>query len=67
MNVIIDNVDFALLKQQKASLLSINENVVSHDQYVAIGGIVNLIDAIQDYAVERLGLDENVVFDLHKD
>lgn len=65
VNNIFSKMDWKLLKWQKAQLLSIssNENTnITDDQYVAIEGILCLIDAVQDAAVDELGYSENEVF-----
>jgi hypothetical protein len=62
------NIDWRLLKKQKEKLLQIiNEpkregELLSPDQCKAVQGIINLIDAIQDDAVDIGGLPEKVVF-----
>lgn len=52
----IQNMGWALLKGQKRLLV----NLV--DEYPLLEGVVNLIDAIQDYAVDDLGLPGEYVF-----
>jgi hypothetical protein len=58
----IQGIDWDLLRQQKASLLKViadcdNVPVLEH-----LEGILNLIDAMQDYACDTLGLGETIVF-----
>lgn len=60
--VIINNIDFPLLRDQKRALYSIREEVLSDEQSDALAGIINLIDAIQDYAVDELGINKDEVF-----
>lgn len=63
----IKKIDWELLKKQKQSLIAIiewNKLPLLKDD---LEGILSLIDATQDYAVDELGLDENVVFDLDKE
>lgn len=62
--VIIDNIDLSLLKEQKTALYSIRQEVLSPEQFEAVEGILCLIDAIQDYAVDVLGVDKHEVFNL---
>ena len=60
----IQNIDWELLKKQKQSLITIiewNKLPLLKDD---LDGILSLIDATQDYAVDELGLDKDVVFDL---
>lgn len=60
----INDIDWDLLKQQKLSLLyivnnnTLINNVISED----VNGIVHLIDSIQDYAVDVVGIDDDIVF-----
>lgn len=60
----INDIDWDLLKQQKLSLLyivnnnALINNVISED----VNGIVHLIDSIQDYAVDVVGIDDDIVF-----
>lgn len=57
------NIDWELLRRQKISLDSVS---VFHSDseiiYNNLQGILELIDALQDYAVDVLGVDENKVF-----
>lgn len=57
-------IDFSQLREQKVALLGINAKVLSKDQYEALEGIVNLVDSIQDYAVDKLGYKAQEVFRL---
>jgi hypothetical protein len=68
-NIEISNIDLEMLREQKAKLLTLqhrvesdNSPVVRPAEYEALEGIVNLIDHIQDSAVEQHGLDEAEVF-----
>jgi len=56
-------IDFTVLKEQKAELLKIMSETKSQKQFENLEGIVNLIDGIQDHAVEELGIDENLIYD----
>lgn len=61
----IKNIDFDLLKKQKAYLLNLSTQTnVETDEYSYISGLLNLLDSIQDYAVDELGFDEDKVFQL---
>lgn len=55
----IQNIDWNLLKKQKAQLL---ENAEQHN--LDVSGIINLIDSLQDYVVDICGVEENEVFNL---
>lgn len=50
----IKNIDWELLREQKEWLLNNGSDEAM--------GIAHLIDAIQDYAADELGIDENIVF-----
>ena len=57
------NIDWELLRRQKISLDSVS--VFHSDSEIIFNnlqGILELIDALQDYAVDVLGVDENKVF-----
>jgi hypothetical protein len=62
---LIKGIDFPLLKEQKKALLEVIENTDDVPKLEKLEGIVNLINEVQDYAVDVLGFDENQVFDLH--
>jgi hypothetical protein len=62
----LQKTDWTLLKEQKKHLLDvINIDEVNPEQKEALEGLLNYIDSIQDYMVDEIGLDENLVFDLH--
>lgn len=67
VTVEIDKIDLALLKDQKHQLLCIKTSQLTTEQDDAVQGMINLIDAIQDYAVDVLGMDKYQVFNLTKD
>lgn len=50
----ISRINWRLLAEQKEWLLNDGS-----DEAI---GLINLIDAIQDYAADELGIDENIVF-----
>ena len=54
---LISNIDWRLLRLQKQALLSIMPEGTS-----LVDGILNMIDAIQDFAVDVLDQDPNDVF-----
>lgn len=64
---LIQGIDFPLLKEQKKALLETIQNIDDVPRLEKLEGIIVLIDTIQDYAVDVLGMDENVVFDLTND
>ena len=69
----MQNMDWELLKQQKRTLLeeidAMEKKNASYYESVIndFTGILNLLDSIQDYAVDIMGIDENVVMDLTPD
>jgi len=55
-------IDWALLRDQKKELLA-NSNMADGSPLTeAIDGIIELLDSIQDYAVDELGMSEMEVF-----
>lgn len=61
----IKKIDFTELRNQKRLLLeTINNDAVSPEHKEGLEGILNLIDNVQDYAVDVLGWDEKIVFDI---
>lgn len=73
----IKNIDWQLLRKQKLTLLEISEQydreysdeaVVIKERLKDLQGIVHLIDAIQDHAVDEMGMSSTEVFgDLEPD
>lgn len=60
-------IDFTALKRQKLALINAINSIDNPNITDNLEGIVNLIDAIQDYALEELGIDENLIFDLENE
>lgn len=65
----ISGVDLDLLRKQKHKLITLmyrvdldNKRVCGPEEFDAIEGIVNLMEHIQDSAVDQHGLDESEVF-----
>ena len=60
----INDINWDLLKQQKLSLLNIvnNNTLINNVMSEDVNGIVHLIDSIQDYAVDVVGIDNDIVF-----
>lgn len=72
-NIQISDVDLDLLREQKRQLLLLqgrteltNSPVLNSNEFEAVDGIINLIDHIQDSAVQQHGLDEEEVFTFSK-
>ena len=63
---ILQLIDYGLLKKQKLSLLQVIEKLYSSEKNLSIisnlEGLIALIEAIQDYAVDELGYSEEEVF-----
>jgi hypothetical protein len=59
------DIDWALLKEQKKSLLKVIEDCDNVPVLEHLEGILVLIDSIQDDVVDNFGVDKNLVFDLH--
>jgi hypothetical protein len=66
----IKNIDFEKLKKQKAILINMiqdwgeADDSYQNEDAKEAEGLINLIDGIQDYAVDTLGVDEKEVFNL---
>lgn len=63
----IEQIDWALLKAQKSELITSevrDEDCLVHCDCVE--GLINLLDSIQDYAVDEMNIDKNEVFNLTK-
>ena len=61
MEIKIKNVDFNKLRTQKEILINMMQDWSKANE---LEGLLNLIDEIQDYAVDVLGVDESEVFNL---
>ena len=71
--VVIKDIDFNQLRNQKAILFNMildwgeaDDEQQQKDAKEA-EGLMYLLDAIQEYAVDELGMDEKEVFDLEGD
>ncbi len=59
----VKNIDWELLKKQKLTLLNLYYNAdLGQDAIDDIDGIINMIDSLQDDAVDIYGLEEDTVF-----
>ena len=64
----IKNIDWELLKKQKNDMIIVMSILDSGSELEqSLEGILSLIDAAQDFAVDVMKIDENVVFDLDKE
>lgn len=67
MKTFFDDIDWAMLREQKRTLLGTIDMVSDFDndwqsEVDNLTGILHLIDALQDHAVDTLGVPENEVF-----
>ena len=60
----LQGIDWELLRKQKLTLLNLANDIDNVEKLEHVEGIIVLIDALQDSAVDDYGLDENLVFDL---
>lgn len=62
----IKNIDWKSLREQKAELLDLldepDKHKLSFNKMDALKGVVNLIDGIQDYAVDCRNIEVGIVF-----
>lgn len=63
----IRKIDFSELRKQKKTLVSVMNTVTTVEETNDLIGILHMIDAIQDYAVDELGWDEKIVFDFDEE
>jgi len=57
------NMDWPKLAEQKKMLIqTINNDAVGPEHKESLEGILALIDSLQDYAVDEMGLSETTVF-----
>lgn len=65
---VLDNIDYAKLRVQKQKLLYVaDDSELSDETKEELQGIVNLIDSLQDYAVDVMGKPESEVFNLNQE
>jgi len=58
----LTGIDWKLLKKQKKTLLKVIDNTDNIPVLEHLEGIVCLLNAIQDYAVDVMGISERKVF-----
>lgn len=70
-NEYVLDIDFKQLKSQKKTLLSIikklEQSGIDNDDLVNCHGLLNMIDYIQDIAVDLHNLPESEIFDFVED
>jgi len=59
---LIKNIDWSELRNQKRTLINIR-NVAEHHLTSDLEGILSLLDNVQDFAVDELGVKEIDVYD----
>jgi rubredoxin len=65
---VLKKIDWTDLRTQKTLLLeTINNDAVDPEHKEALEGILALLDSIQDYAVDEMGVPEMLVFDFEKE
>lgn len=57
-----NKIDFKLLRKQKQQLLEIRLKTNKKEEYKTLDGVINLINNIQDYAVNIYNFSEKKVF-----
>lgn len=63
---LFDTVDYKLLGEQKGVLIELMNRDITKTQHDAIAGVINLLDAFQDEAVDVHGKLEKEVFQSHE-
>jgi hypothetical protein len=59
----IRNIDWQLIREQKKILLELSSfDYFTGNTHEAFEGILGILDALQDFAVDEMGIDENEVF-----
>jgi hypothetical protein len=61
----IRNIDWQLLREQKQCLLELSTmSSFTEKDYECFEGLSCLLDALQDFAVDEMGIDEDEVFNI---
>ena len=58
----VRNINWELLRKQKSTLFNFIQEIDNVEQVEHLEGIIYLIDAVQDEAVDNEGTDEDIVF-----
>jgi len=58
----VRDINWELLRKQKLTLFNLIQEIDNVEQVEHLEGIIYLIDAVQDEAVDNEGVDENLVF-----
>jgi hypothetical protein len=79
LSEIINSMDWKLLREQKLHILGLleraqsdyihatDEPILLPEEKEALDGVLNLLDAIQDCAVDEVGLPSDVIFGKSED
>lgn len=60
----LNRINYSLLKRQKLTVIALLNKEESEYHKDHLEGLLSMIDAIQDHAVNVLGLEEEEVFNL---
>ena len=63
----VQKIDWELLRKQKGTLMNLAKDIDDVPKLEHLEGIIVLIDALQDSAVDDYGIAEDLVFDLTED
>jgi hypothetical protein len=72
-SVTINNIDFDLLKEQKLILINMiqdwgeSDDEEQREDAQQAEGLLNLIDAMQDYAIDKLNIREDKILNYDKE
>jgi len=58
----VRDINWELLRKQKLTLFNLIQEIDNVEQVEHLEGIIYLIDAVQDEAVDNEGTDEDIVF-----
>lgn len=63
----IEKIDWSELRNQKNALIEVMNTVVTVEEGQYLEGILGLIDAVQDYAVDEMGLNPTDIYDFEQE
>lgn len=62
---ILKMINYPLLREQKTTLFNMFDDFKLKQNHIdALNGIIQILNSIQDFAVDEMGMDEDKVFDL---
>lgn len=56
------NTNWSLLRRQKHALMNLLDESTEGNVYYSLNGLVSLLDSMQDFAVDQLGIPSTTVF-----